>query len=393
MSFNLNYVTQGLDFTAFGQGISEGLKQAAQYKLLREEQARKDVEQFRENYNTKNILAKDIADFTTAFEDYKTKALELSRLNKGRSNSQKLAEATKAKEFALNKMNSIYSQSAKVNQYAKYLADYSDQLSKSKYRVPSEVSDKMNYILKTPSSLIKDEDMIDPRTIKVGPNANDIRTSQILFNSIEKGIDQDVTENIPVTVPGIGDVNIKTITKFKYRNPATVLSEAGMGLAGMDYMDNQYQDEANALKQALSITETDIIENESLRPIKAQAEAQLVDLKNKLGNDFDPLNTDDQTLKAALYANDFGGFDRMPQGTSSDKSEFERALRLRGLKDKDKRFTEALSQFDQKLELQRQGLGLRAQSNQLAREKFEAGNKKKTSLADLMKARMSQKKG
>ena len=147
MAINWGLMTEGVDFSGLGQGIAQGLVIAAREKRFREQQARADVEQFRQNYNPKNILKKDIGDFTTAFEDYKRTALEFARLNKGRTNSQRLAEATKAKELALNKMNTIYEQSAKVNQYLKNATDYADQLTRSKYRVPSQISDRINFII------------------------------------------------------------------------------------------------------------------------------------------------------------------------------------------------------------------------------------------------------
>ena len=163
----IDFRVQGVDFSGLGQGIAQGLVMAAQNKRYREEVARRDVEEFRNNYNPKNLQTKDIPDFTTAFEDYKQTALQFSRLNKGRSSSIELAAATKAKELALNKMNTIYSQSAKVNEYANSLADYSKLLGAKGYRVPQQISDRMNYILKTPSNQIKDEDFVDPRTINI----------------------------------------------------------------------------------------------------------------------------------------------------------------------------------------------------------------------------------
>lgn len=371
MSFNLNYATKGIDFSGLGQGIAQGLMMSAQNKRLREEQARRDVEQFRENYNPKNIQTKDIPDFTTAFEDYKQTALQFSRLNKGRAKSIELAAATKAKELALNKMNTIYSQSAKVNEYANSLADYSKLLGGKGYRVPQQISDRMNYILKTPSNQIKDEDFVDPRTINVEPNANDLRASQMMFKSIDKGIDTDIDEVIKQNVPGIGDVEIKAKTKYKIGNPETVINTAKLGLQSIDTMDNTFKDQVDLLKKGLSITQTDIIEDESLAPFRTQAEAKLKDLQNKLGDDtFDPLEIDEEDLKAILYADSFGGFDRIRQGSTYDKTAFEAALKVKGLTDKDNKFKEAVRQFEIRNTNTQTGLDLREQGLGLQRERF-----------------------
>jgi hypothetical protein len=371
MSFNLNYATKGIDFSGLGQGIAQGLMMSAQNKRIREEQARRDVEQFRENYNVKNIQTKDIGEFTTAFEDYKQTALQFSRLNKGRAKSIELAAATKAKELALNKMNTIYSQSAKVNQYAKSLADYSEMLGNNKYRVPQQISDKMSYILKTPSNQIKDEDFVDPREINIEPNANDLRASQMMFKSIDKGIDTDVDEVIKQNVPGIGDVEIKAKTKYKIGNPETVINTAKLGLQSIDTMDNTFKDQVDLLKKGLSITQTDIIEDESLAPFRTQAEAKLKDLQNKLGDDtFNPLEVDEEDLKAVLYADSFGGFDKIRQGSFYDKTAFEAALKLKGLKNTDKKYAEAVRQFEQRNTNTQTGLDLREQGLGLQREKF-----------------------
>jgi len=345
---------------------------AAQDKRYREEIARKDVEEFRNNYNPKNLQTKDIPDFTTAFEDYKQTALQFSRLNKGRSSSIELAAATKAKELALNKMNTIYSQSAKVNEYANSLADYSKLLGGKGYRVPQQISDRMNYILKTPSNQIKDEDFVDPRTINIEPNANDLRASQMMFKSIDKGIDTDVDEVIKQNVPGIGDVEIKAKTKYKIGNPETVINTAKLGLQSIDTMDNTFKDQVDLLKKGLSITQTDIIEDESLAPFRTQAEAKLKDLQNKLGDDtFNPLEVDEEDLKAVLYADSFGGFDKIPQGSYYDRTAFEAALKLKGLKNTDKKFEEAVREFEIKNANTQTGLGLRAQSLDLANKRFD----------------------
>ena len=373
----IDFRVQGVDFSGLGQGIAQGLVMAAQNKRYREEVARRDVEEFRNNYNPKNLQTKDIPDFTTAFEDYKQTALQFSRLNKGRSSSIELAAATKAKELALNKMNTIYSQSAKVNEYANSLADYSKLLGAKGYRVPQQISDRMNYILKTPSNQIKDEDFVDPRTINIEPNANDLRASQMMFKSIDKGIDTDVDEVIKQNIPGIGDVEIKAKTKYKVGNPETVINTAKLGLNSIDTMDNTFKDQVDLLKKGLSITQTDIIEDESLAAARIQAEAKLKDLQNKLGDDtFNPLEIDEEDLKAVLYADSFGGFDRIPQGSYYDKTAFEAALKSKGLTDKDNKFKEAVRQFEIKNANTQTGLGLREQGLGLQREKFNFSKSK-----------------
>ena len=389
MAINWGLMTEGVDFSGLGQGIAQGLVIAAREKRFREQQARADVEQFRDNYNPKNILAKDIGDFTTAFEDYKRTALEFARLNKGRTNSQRLAEATKAKELALNKMNTIYEQSAKVNQYLKNATDYADQLTRNKYRVPSQISDRINFIIKTPSNMIKDEDLIDPRNIDIAPNADDFRKSQLIFKSIDKSVEPVVDEVITENIPGVGDVQIKAMTKYKFADPEAVLDQAKLGLESIDTFDNQFKNEADALKKALSITETDIVENEQLRPIRIAAEAKLQDLQNKIGANFNPNNDDD--LKAALYADSFGAFNRLKQGSYYDESEFKNALKIAGLKEKDTRYQESVRQFRERMKIAQQGLNLRGQSLQLGRDKFN-WQQTKNSTSDMLKEAILNRK-
>lgn len=383
------YTPSFVDLSGFNQGITQGLLMAAQENRFREQQARADVEQFRQNYNPKNILTKDIGDFTTAFEDYKRTALEFARLNKGRTNSQRLAEATKAKELALNKMNTIYEQSAKVNQYLKNATDYADQLTRSKYRVPSQISDRINFIIKTPSNMIKDEDLIDPRNIDIAPNADDFRKSQLIFKSIDKSVEPVVDEVITENIPGIGDVQIKAMTKYKFADPEAVLDQAKLGLESIDTFDNQFKNEADALKKALSITETDIVENEQLRPIRIAAEAKLQDLQNKIGANFNPNNDDD--LKAALYADSFGAFNRLKQGSYYDESEFKNALKKAGLKEKDTRYQESIRQFNQRMNVAEKGLNLRGQSLQLGRDRFN-WQQTKNSTSDMLKEAILNRK-
>lgn len=199
----------------------------------------------------------------------------------------------------------------------------------------------------------------------------------MMFKSIDKGIDTDVDEVIKQNIPGIGDVEIKAKTKYKVGNPETVINTAKLGLNSIDTMDNTFKDQVDLLKKGLSITQTDIIEDESLAAARIQAEAKLKDLQNKLGDDtFNPLEIDEEDLKAVLYADSFGGFDRIPQGSYYDKTAFEAALKSKGLTDKDNKFKEAVRQFEIKNANTQTGLGLREQGLGLQIEKFKFSKSK-----------------
>lgn len=383
----LNFYTQGIDFSGLGQGIAKGIDELAKYNYTRQQEFKKEIDNFKNNYDNKNLKPDDIPEFTSAFDLYKEKALQYSRANKGLSKDKNIAVYHQEMEAAKANMNNIYSNSAKAKEYMSSLLDYSKNLSAKGYKVPKDISDRYSYFVKTPSSSIKNEEYVNPYEIDIAPNTNDYRAAQMAFNSIPKGVDVDEIGEEEVDMTGVGKIKIPKLVKYKKADSTTSFTIGKTFLNGNDRVYNEYKDKSDDLLNSLSITDEQINQNPDLATVRQNAMSTVQTMQSKIGNEFDPtlFKTDD--LAAYMAGFDFGAFDKVPQGAPIyDESAFKRALKLQGIDEKDKKFNEAVRQFGI-----RTGLQARSVATGEGGLELRKTASKKTSVADMLKLALAPK--
>lgn len=384
----LNFYTQGIDFSGFGQGIARGLDQLAQYNYARQQEFTKEIENFKNNYDNDNLKPDDIPEFTSAFEEYKQKALQYSRANKGLFKDKNIAVYDREMQDAKVKMNNIYSNSAKVKQYMSSLLKYSESLSAKGYKVPKDITDRYSYFVTTPSSQIKNEDYVNPYEIDIAPNTNDYRAAQMAFNSIPKGIDSEEIGSEEADIPGVGKIKIPKLVKFKQADPMTAFTTARTFLNGNDRVFNEYKDNAEEFVTLLNLTEEQLQGNPELAISQTKALKILEDMQNKIGKEFNPNAYNTEDLAAYMIGYDNGVYSKIPQGLPVyDEAEFKRALKTQGIDEKDKRFNEAVRQFGIRT-------GLQTRSVEVAEGglKLRIDNSQKLNLKDLVRERLAKNK-
>jgi hypothetical protein len=368
----IDFRVQGVDFSGIGQAISRGLDNMAAIKREEQELFRKDIENFEKNYNNDNLKESDIPDFNSAFQDYKQKALKYSRANKGIfGNDDSISYLHKDMEDAKIKMNNIYSNSAKSKQYIDSVAKYSQQIIAKGYKAPKEISDRYGYFMNTPSSMIKDEDYINPYEIKIKPSVENYSKAQRAINLIPFGTPADDVEEIKENIPEIGEVTIRKMNKYKAKDPMTVFYTAKQALDLDEGIFNEYKEAADNLNYGLSLTPEQIAEKPELAEVKANADNAYAQIEQKIAGRLDLSTIDAEDLKYVMYGVRSGGFDKIPNGAPVyDDTEFKRALRLKGLKDGDRKFKQAVEQFNKRLGISEAGLKLRGETLDLNKKKF-----------------------
>jgi hypothetical protein len=388
----IDFRVQGVDFSGIGQAISRGIDNMAAIKRQEQELFRKDIENFEKNYNNDNLKESDIPDFNSAFQEYKEKALKYSRANKGIfGNDESISYLHKDMEDAKVKMNNIYSNSAKAKQYIDSVSKYSQQLISKGYRVPKEISGRYDYFMNTPSSMIKDEDYINPYEVKIKPSVENYSKAQRAINLIPFGTPPDDVEDIKETIPGIGDVSIKKINKYKAKDPMTVFYTAQTALDLDEGIFNEYKEAADNLNYGLSLTPEQIAEKPELATVKANADNMYAQIEQKIAGRLDLSQIQPDDLKYVMYGVKSGGFDKIPNGAPVyDDTEFKRALKLKGIKTTDAKFKQAIDQFNKRLGISQEGLKLRGETLDLNKKKFEAKSTGTSAILKLLKDKKTQ---
>lgn len=378
----VDFRVQGVDLTGFGQAIAQGIEGAARMNLLREQEFKKEVDNFEKNYNNENLKTDDIPDFTSAFQEYREKALKYSRANKGMfGKADNISLLYKDMEDAKVKMNNIYSNSAKSKQYVDSLAKYSTQLTNKGYRIPKEISDRYDYFLKTPSSMIKDEDYVNPYEIDLKPTADSYSRARKIVGMIPLGTDPNPeVEDIEDEVPGIGKVKIRKTSYSKSRDPYSVLYASKTALNAEEGVYNDYKTAADEVITGLSLTPEQIAENPDLATVKAKADGVYAQIQSKIGNKLDLAQIGEDDMPYILFALESGGFDKIAQGKPVyDDSEFKRAVSKMRLKQTDARYKQAADFFNKKygqtqerIDLSREGLEFRKEIQKNKNTGFDA---------------------
>jgi hypothetical protein len=223
MSFNLNYVTQGLDFSAFGQGIALGLQQAAANKRRQEELARQDLKDFESKFELDKVLDKDAGAIIQNFEELKPLQMEYDRLNKSNGNASRLQELqSKIKSIKSNIYTTYGESKANAALYKDYKA-FGEKMVASGFDIPDDYLQTMHSIAKLPSSELNKMDIKSPmefsfdasqdelsgvdKIVKAGAKADKITETGANKYSIDlEGDKIDITEDVIYKMPKPGAV-------------------------------------------------------------------------------------------------------------------------------------------------------------------------------------------
>lgn len=228
MSFNLNYVTQGLDFTAFGQGIAQGLQQAAANKRRQEEIARQDLKDFESKFELDKVLDKDAGAIIDDFEQLKPLQMELTRLNNSNANASRLQELkSKIKSIKGNIYGTYNESKANASLYKDYKA-FGERMVASGFDLPDDYLNTMHSIAKLPSSELQKMDIKSPMSFNFDASQDELADVDKIVKAGSKADKITETGANKYTVDLEGDkIDITEDVIYKMSKPAAVMQLVG----------------------------------------------------------------------------------------------------------------------------------------------------------------------
>lgn len=336
MSFNLNYVTQGLDFSGLGQGIARGLEQAAANRRAQENIVRKEIDDFKSTYDTGKMMAKDIPLFATAFEEYRQKAIEFNKLNRGGANTEKISSKKAELDAVRGKLNKVYEDSAKGASVLNDMVKYADKMTSAGYALPDDMNQTMMILKTKPSNQIDWDNIKAPTAYTFKANEKDFTT----LDSALKGIKENKGS---AAVPGkafsvdLGGkmIDIPETEQFTIKDQYAVLGRVTDALTADALLKNAAVDQKINLEANLNTTATDA---DSL--IKKQLAKKTAD---KILTAYPELEGDiTKATPAMVISANRGYLDRNTLGTTVSMKEFNAKLAALKLNMNDKATKERL---------------------------------------------------
>ena len=336
MSFNLNYVTQGLDFSGLGQGIAQGLQQAAARRMQQEAIVRKEIDDFKSTYDTGKIMGKDIPLFATTFDEYRKKAIEFNKLNRGGANTEKISAKKAELDTIKGKLNKVYEDSAKAANVLGDMVKYADRMTNSGYSLPDDMNRTMMMLKTKPVDQINFDEIKSPTAYPFKANEKDFTTLDSALKGIKenKGTAEVPGGGFPIELGKKGDkdyqiINIPEKEQFTIKDQYAVLGRVTDALTADALLKNAAVDQKSALQASLNSTATD---TDSL--IAKQLAKKTAD---KILMAYPELEGDiTKASPAMVIAANRGYLDRNTLGTSVSMKEFNAKLAAMKLNMNDK---------------------------------------------------------
>ncbi len=326
MSFNLNYVTQGLDFTAFGQGIAQGLQQAAARRMQQEAIVRKEIDDFKSTYDTGKIMGKDIPLFASTFDEYRNKAIEFNKLNRGGANTEKISAKKAELDSIKGKLNKVYEDSAKAANVLADMVKYADRMTNSGYALPDDMNRTMMMLKTKPVDQINFDKIKAPTAYTFKANEKDFTTLDGALKGIKenKGSVDVPGKSFDIEIGTKGEKGYQVISvpekeQFTIKDQYAVLGRVTDALNADALIKNAAVDQKASLQASLNSTATD---TDSL--IAKQLAKKTAD---KILTAYPELEGDiTKASPAMVIAANRGYLDRNTLGTSVSMKEFNAKL-------------------------------------------------------------------
>lgn len=336
------YTPSFVDLSGFNQGITQGLQQAAANRLMQENIVRREIDDFKSTYDTGKMMGKDIPLFATAFDEYRQKAIEFNKLNRGGANTEKISAKKAELDAIKGRLNKVYTDSAKGASVLNDMVRYADRMTNSGYALPDDMNQTM-MMLKT-----KPIDQIDFDNIKA-PTAYNFKASERDFTTLDaalKGIKENKGsaivqgEGFEVPIgekgkPGYQVIKVPEKEQFTIKDQYAVLGRVTDALTADALLKNAAVDQKVALEADLNTTATDA---DSL--IRQQLAKRTAD---KILTAYPEINGDiTKATPAMVIAANRGYLDRNSLGTTVSMKEFNAKLATLKLNMSDKATQERL---------------------------------------------------
>jgi hypothetical protein len=303
---------------------------------------RKEIDDFKSTYDTGKMMAKDIPLFATAFDEYRKKAIEFNKLNRGGANTEKISAKQAELDAVRGKLNKVYTDSAKGASVLGDMVKYADKMTSAGYALPDDMNQTMMILKTKPIDQINFDEIKAPTAYTFKANEKDFTTLDSALKGIKenKGSADVPGSGFPIELGKKGDkdyqvINIPEKEQFTIKDQYAVLGRVTDALTADALLKNASVDQKAALQASLNSTATD---TDSL--IAKQLAKKTAD---KILMAYPELEGDiTKASPAMVIAANRGYLDRNTLGTSVSMKEFNAKLAAMKLNMNDKNTKERL---------------------------------------------------
>lgn len=207
----LNFYTQGVDFSGFGEGIAQGMKIAADRQIQQQRMFDNDWKEYSRMFDPTKISDSDRQDYINAFQENKELAKRQLRAETGRS-KENLDELDKQLKLAQGKLATIYGKSKLKNDKVLRLTKEIETAQKMGYVVPVEYKKSISTLANTPVSKMQETDLEEEMSLNLSPKADDLIKTRAMIDKTKTNFVQSNRSEEEIDLPIIGKALIVRYT-------------------------------------------------------------------------------------------------------------------------------------------------------------------------------------
>ena len=322
----VRYTPSFVNLSGASEAIGNALQQAAQFRMQQEAIVRREIDDFKSTYDTGKMMAKDIPLFATAFDEYRKKAIEFNKLNRGGANTEKISAKQAELDAVRGKLNKVYTDSAKGASVLVDMVRYADRMTNSGYALPDDMNRTMMMLKTKPIDQINFDEIKAPTAYNFKANERDFTQLDAALRDIKanKGSADIPGSAFPVELGKKGEkgyqvVNITEKEQFTIKDPNAVKARVDDALTADALLRNAAVDQKNSLQAALMSQNTDA---DSLinKKFAQNIANKIIMAYPELGGDIT------KASPAMVIAANRGYLDRNILGTSVSTKEFDKKL-------------------------------------------------------------------
>jgi len=196
----LNFYTQGIDFSGFGEGIAQGMRIATERKLQQDKLFDSEWKEYSRMFDPEKISDSDRKLYIDAYEKTHQTAKALDRAER-RGSTDEINNLTLQLKQYQGEMASIYGKSKMKNEKAIRISKEMDTAQKNGYTVPIEYKKYRNKLVNTPISDLTDDDLESDFQLNLTPSVKDMSSTMKLVNDAKTNPVRQAESTVTVDLP------------------------------------------------------------------------------------------------------------------------------------------------------------------------------------------------
>ena len=214
----LNFYTQGIDFSGFGEGIAQGMRIATERKLQQDRLFDSEWKEYSRMFDPEKISDSDRKLYIDSYQKTREIAKALNRAERKGSVEEIDNLSLELKKYQ-GEMASVYGKSKMKNEKALRITKEIETAQKNGYNVDTSIKEMRNRLVRTPITELSDEDLDSDFQLDLTPKVKDLMDTRNFVDKTKTNFVRLNESEDFIDLPIVGKARIFTYTPAFISSP------------------------------------------------------------------------------------------------------------------------------------------------------------------------------